>query len=114
LERNFDELYEKNYSYFWKILHSSIIEVNSCYSIEVTSKYLNLASLQSKNAEFNEFFAESIEKLCLSSPRCFHEANQTLHKSVQQKLNTMLNNPVFIDKDSLYKSGCINNTISNF
>jgi hypothetical protein len=108
LERNFDELYEKNYSDFWKILHSSLMEAKSCYSIEVTSKYLNLASLSSNNAEFNEFFAESIEKLCLRSPRCFNEAKQTLHKSVQKKLNTMLNNPLFIDKESLSKSGCLN------
>ena len=83
------------------------MEAKRCYSIEVTSKYLNLASIPSNNVEFNEFFAESIEKLCLNSPGCFNEANRILHKSVQKKLNTMLNNPLFIDKESLYKLGCL-------
>ena len=110
LERNFNELYENNYADFWKILHSSLMEAKRCDSIEITSRYLNLVNLPYKNAEFNEFFAESIEKLCLNSPGCFHEANRTLNKSVQKKLNTMLNNPLFIDKGSLYKSGCLNNT----
>lgn len=110
-EYNFDDLYKKDYSNFWKILYNLLMDAERCNSIEATSKFLNLANITSINAEFNEFFAENIEKLCLNSPMCFHKANKTLNESVQIKLNMMLNNPIFIDRSSLYKSGCLNPAI---
>jgi len=107
LMRNFDDFYHKNYSDFWKVLHSSLKEAEHCRSIEATSSFLNLASLHSTNAEFNEFFAESIENLCLTSPKCFSDANNLLPKATQERLKMFLNNPLFIDKEHLYKSGCL-------
>jgi len=107
LMRNFDDLYHENYSYFWKILHSAKEEAKHCHSTEATSKFLSLASLRSDNAEFNEFFAESIENICIASPKCFNEANQLLPTATQERLKMFLSNPLFIDKERLYKSGCL-------
>jgi hypothetical protein len=108
LEKNFNKLYRENYSEFWVILHSSFEEAKSCRSIEKTSKFLGLANVQTGNAEFEQFFSESIENLCLSSPKCFNEASQRLPKAVQERLKEKLNGPLFIDKERLYKSGCLN------
>ncbi|MDR0247826.1 MAG: hypothetical protein LBI16_05490 [Burkholderiales bacterium] len=110
VEKNFDELYKKNCTELWETLYSSLEEAKSCRSIEKTSRFLGLANLQTGNAEFEHFFSESIENLCLGSPKCFNEASQRLPKAAQEKLKEKLSIPLFINKERLYKSGCLPST----
>jgi hypothetical protein len=110
LKENFVEFYRKDYYAFSEVLHSALKEARQCRPIEKTAEFLSLTELKSVNAEFNEFFAESIENLCLTSPECFNEASLLLPVATQERLNFFLNNPVFLDKELLHNSGCLGRT----
>jgi len=107
LEQYFDEFYAQNYDLFWLILNRSGDEAKQCRFIKKTTEFLGLARIKTGNAEFNEFFAHSIEKLCLNSPRCFKRANKLSDKETQKNLAVMLDNPLFVDREILRRAKCI-------
>lgn len=107
LEQHFDEFYAQDYYRFSAILNKSADEAKQCRSIKKTAEFLGLAHIKTGNAEFNEFFAEITEKLCVSSPRCFKRASRLLDKDIQKKLAAMLDNPLFVDREDLHKADCL-------
>ena len=106
-EQHFDELYAKDYSHFWAILNKSSVEAKQCRSIKKTAEFLSLVRLKSNNAEFKEFFAQTTENLCMSSPHCFKRASKLLDKESQKNLAAMFNTPLYVDREDLHKAGCI-------
>ena len=107
LEQHFEELYANKYSYFWAILYEGADEAQQCRPIKKTAELLGLARIKIKDAEFEEFFAQTTENLCVSSPRCFRQASQLLDKDTQKNLAVMLDNPLFVDRADLHKAGCL-------
>jgi hypothetical protein len=109
LKANFHSLYHNNYTEFWSILHKSADEVKQCASSTKTAQFLGLVAIQSNNAEFNEFFSDIVEELCVSSPTCFCTGVSHLSDENQQMLRIMLDTPLFFDKKSLEKARCLTN-----
>lgn len=107
LEQHFDELYAKDHSNFWAILNKSADEAKRCRSIKKTTEFLGLARIKIRGAEFEEFFAQTTENLCVSSPRCFKRASKLLDKESQKNLTAMFNTPLFVDREDLRKAGCL-------
>lgn len=107
LEQHFDEFYAQDYDHFWMILNKSADEAKQCRSIKKTTEFLRLARIKTGNAEFNEFFAETAESLCVSSPRCFKRASKLLDKESQKNLAARFNTPTFVDREDLRKAGCL-------
>lgn len=107
LERHFDEIYSNDYSNFWAIVSKSSGEAKQCRSINKTAEFLDLVRLNSNNAEFNEFFAQATEEICLEQPTCFKEASQLLSKENREKLSNMLDTPLFVDLEDLRKANCL-------
>ncbi len=107
LEQHFDELYAQDYERFWAILNKSANEAKQCRSTKKTAEFLGLARIKIRGAEFEEFFAQTTENLCMSSPRCFKRASRLLDKGIQKNLAAMLDNPLFVDREDLHKAGCL-------
>lgn len=107
LERNFDKFYAQDYDHFWTILNKSADEAKQCQPIKKTAEFLGLARIKTGNAEFNEFFAETTENLCVSSPRCFKRASKLLDKESQKNLAARFDTPTFVDRADLHKAGCL-------
>jgi len=107
LEQHFDELYTQNYEHFWVILNKSGDEARQCQSIKKTAEFLRLARIKTGNAEFNEFFAKTIENLCVNSPLCFKKASRFFDKETQTNLAAMFDNPLFFDREDLRRAGCV-------
>lgn len=107
LEQHFDELYAKDNSHFWAILNKSADETKRCRSIKKTAEFLGLVRIKIRGAEFEEFFAQTTENLCVSSPRCFKRASRLLDKDTQKNLAAMLDNPLFVGREDLHKAGCL-------
>lgn len=106
LEQHFDELYAKDHSHFWAILNKSADKAKQCRSIKKTAEFLGLAHIKTGNAEFNEFFAQTTENLCVSSPRCFKRASKLLDKESRKNIAAMFDTPLFVDRENLRKAGC--------
>lgn len=107
LEQHFDEFYAQDYYRFSAILNKSADEAKQCRSIKKTAEFLGLAHIKTGNAEFNEFFAEVTEKLCMNSPRCFKRASKLLDKESLENITSMFNTPTFVDRENLHKAGCL-------
>jgi hypothetical protein len=107
LKQHFDEFYAQDYNRFWLILNKSADEAKQCRSIRKTVEFLDLARIKIRGAEFEEFFAQTTENICVSSPHCFKQASKLLDKETQRKLATMMDNPTFVDREVLRNSGCL-------
>lgn len=101
LSENFTELYSANYSSFWKILHESASKAQKCETVTDAVHFMRLVHLNSNNAEFNEFFSETIENICIKNDKCFFESLLRLNKSDQNRIIKMLKYPLFIDQSSI-------------
>lgn len=107
IKQNFEVSYAQDYEHFWAVLNKSADEAKQCRSIKKTAEFLDLVRIKIKGAEFEEFFAQTTENLCVSSPRCFKRASKLLDKEAQKNLVAMLDNPLFVDRESLRKAGCL-------
>lgn len=107
LEQHFDELYAKDYSQFWVILNENADEAKQCRSIKKTAEFLRLARIKIKGAEFEEFFAQTTENLCVKFPHCFKRASRLLDKEIQRNLAATLDNPLFVKREDLRKADCL-------
>ena len=65
LQHNFKELYSTDYDQFWKILRGAAAGAQGCKVTTDTARFLELARINSINAEFNEFFNREIEQLAV-------------------------------------------------
>lgn len=103
LKHNFIELYSSNYSLFWNILKAEEKKAISCKSIPDTSKFFELASIKSTNAEFNEYIAEFLENLVIKKSECFLDSLLNLNeKSISDVIN-ILQHPTFIEEKEIAK-----------
>lgn len=98
LSKNLDKLYSANYRLFWDILHKAEKKVQKCMSVSDTVNFMKLAHLKSNNAEFNEFFSEVIENLCVKKSKCFFEAMVRLKDEDQLEVVKKLKTPLFVDQ----------------
>jgi hypothetical protein len=96
LKRNFTELYLKNYSYFWEIVHEAAKEAQSCESSQETASFIELVCYSGGNAEFNEFYNKIIEHLCISNPKCFFDSLVRLDEESRSKVIDTLHHPIFV------------------
>lgn len=106
LERNFDTLYAENYERFWDILHKAVATAKRCNSQQNVVGFLRLSSLKTDNAEFNEFFSQSLEEFCLQKPICFSRGVSKLDKKARDLLKEKLKRPLFVDEAAIMKAKC--------
>lgn len=107
LERNFDDLYSQDYARFWKILNKAKQNAEHCRSVRSTAQFLGLARIQTGNAEFKEFLAQSIEDMCIHSSPCFQKASRLVDLESRSRLEDMLATPMFATPDELRRAGCL-------
>lgn len=100
LKKHFNILYDKDYVTFWKILHESANAAMECKSKQDVLQFLELAKYNN-NAEFSEFFAESLEKLCIDNTTCFMDSMLLVDAKLRSILLNKLQNPLFSDKESI-------------
>jgi hypothetical protein len=101
LEINFDKLYHDNYELFWDILHSAAKKAKACDSVEGTAAFLRLAILKQSNAEFTEFFNQTIEQLCLEESKCLLDGLLMVTQYTKVKLLDKLRTPLFMDSSKI-------------
>lgn len=101
LRDNFDNLYRDNYSLFWEILHNAAKKAAQCDYGEDTSAFLMLAKLEKGNAEFNEFFSQTIEQLCIQKSKCFLDTLLVLDKTTRGAIIYRLRTPLFVEPSEI-------------
>ena len=101
LKNNFNNVYMSNYDQFWKILHDAQKKAESCKSIIDTAAFLSLVEIESTGAEFNEYFNETIEKLCVEQSRCFLDALATINEKSIILTVKRLKAPLFVDSSDI-------------
>ncbi len=97
LKNNFNNVYMSNYDQFWKVLHDAQKKAESCESAEDTIAFLKLVEIRTGNAEFNAYFNEVIEKLCVEKPKCFFDALANLNENAIIRTVALLKAPLFVD-----------------
>ena len=98
---NFDELYKKDYEYFWKILNDSAEKAIRCKNTTDTTDFIKLANITNNNVEFFEFINQRLEELCVNSSACFFKSlSKVDHKTANIIINK-LKKPLFEDKKEL-------------
>ena len=95
----------QNSKQFWNIVGMLETKAKECNSPKATADFLSLASID-KGADFDEYFAESVENLCLASPACLKTGKKLLDSSEQQKLDDYLKFPTFHETGELKRAGC--------
>ncbi|PKL52667.1 MAG: hypothetical protein CVV37_00265 [Nitrospira bacterium HGW-Nitrospira-1] len=106
LQDNFDKLYRENYPLFWKILHNAATKAQKCDSVEDTATFLRLVKLirgsqATGSAEFEEYFSQTVEQLCIQKSKCFLDGLLMLDKSTRVLLIDMLRTPLFVDNSKI-------------
>lgn len=103
LENNFQVLYLQDNRRFWQILRDSRERAFSCRSHEATLRFLKLAALKKRGAEFEEFFSEAIEQMATKKTNCFLSAMNSSDSQVRHALVVQLHHPLIVDKSSIEK-----------
>lgn len=103
LRRNFDSLFSEQYDVFWEIANRRGREVASCQRRTVVEQFLPLAD-KVGNAEFAEFYHETIESLASTSPLCLAEAWSRLGEPEQVSVVRVLRAPLFKSAGDLARS----------
>lgn len=101
LQNNFDKLYQQNYQLFWAILHNAAKKAQTCDSIEDTAAFLRLVILKQSNAEFTEFFGQTVERLCVQKSICFLNGLLLVNQPTKVKLIDKLRSPLFVDSSEI-------------
>lgn len=66
--------------------------------------FLKLIDIPQHNAEFQEFFAEEIESMCVRQTQCFRSALQLMDQSSRQRILKALSEPIFFDKMAVQRA----------
>jgi hypothetical protein len=97
LGEHFAWLYEHDAQGFWSLFEAAQTKASACSSGGNVSAFLSLASSVRGNAEVSEAFAEQVEKLLVSNPRCFLDAAERLPNAVLEDLvQFYLLSPIFV------------------
>jgi len=97
LKANFEKLYSTNYFRFWKIVRQSATDAERCNEMAKTAAFLELALLETNNAEFNEFLSEVIERLASERTDCFLAAASRVDVVAQERIMERLRHPLYVD-----------------
>lgn len=101
LKNNFNNLYQNNYKQFWQILAEVEKNAVNCESTDDTVAFLKLIEIDSTGAEFNEYFSEVIEKLCIEKPKCFLDSLSSLDTRAITRIVKRLKAPLFVDSKDI-------------
>lgn len=101
LQQNFKQLYSTDYDRFWKILREAATSATECKAITNTAHFLELARMDSTNAEFNEFFNKEIEQLAVHKTKCFLSALYDTDEKTQTGMLKRLQHPLFVEPANL-------------
>lgn len=101
LQDNFDTLYQENYPFFWEILHNAASKAQKCDYVKDTAAFLRLAKLEKSNAEFNEFFSQTVEQLCIKKSKCFFDGLLMVDKPTRVLLIDKLRTPLFVENSKI-------------
>jgi hypothetical protein len=104
LQRNFKQLYSSNYNQFWKILREAAASASECRATADTVRFLELARIDSINAEFNEFFNKEIEQLAVRKTECFLSALYGTDEKTQTGVMKRLQHPLFVESTDLLRA----------
>ena len=98
LKDNFSELYNQNHELFWDILNNGAENAKKCSSPTYTRDFLDLVRFFRGSAELGEFFGETVERLCVSNPKCFFDSLIKLNNEAKYKVIDMLLYPVTLQE----------------
>ncbi len=107
LRMKFEPLYQISPDRFWRILNRSRDVAVQCRSTRKTLDFLRLVEIRSENAEFNEYFSETIEGMCAQKPTCLARATAMLCSDAQKLLRDKLMSPDFLDLKKLDVARCV-------
>ena len=114
VERNFQELLDKQHDRFWTILNEQARLANEgarrgegCSAKGRAVQLLSLARVKIVGADFDEFRAEQVERLCLDAAPCFRKASALLDEDARGALHRMLDNPLIADRQALARAKCL-------
>ena len=120
IERNFAVMGhdQSHWERFWTILNDAARDLRAraprgegCGSTGKMVQFLSLARVKSGpsgvSAEFEEFYSEQIEGLCLDAAPCFRKASKFLDDDARAALRSILANPLFFDAAVLESAKCI-------
>lgn len=107
VKKNFDILYAKSYERLWQKLHKTRDAAKKCDSVKATAEFLGLADIGKGNAEFEEFFAETVEQVCVEHPQCFMAAALQIDSGTRVALKTKLEKPLFHDRTDIAIDRCL-------
>jgi hypothetical protein len=103
LRENFDDLYAKNYTIFWKILREAGDAASECRSYDDIDAFLKLSSIRNRNAEFKEYLNEIIENLTIRKSAIFLDALSRLDDNSIYSVIGLLQRPIFIPIEDIKK-----------
>ncbi len=98
IKTHFDALYEADYGRLWEVYRIYEKKAVSCKNPRDVAAFLDLADAVQMNAEVSEGFAEFIEKLILSNPKCFLEGAVLLgDRSISSLVDAFVRSPIYHD-----------------
>jgi hypothetical protein len=103
LKANFNALYRLEYKRFWEILKLSEKKAINCKMLSDTASFMELANLDSHNAEFNEYYNEVIENLLKTKTTCFLDTLSLLAKPQMIAVINKLKHPIFTDRSEIQR-----------
>jgi hypothetical protein len=114
LKKNFSGLYLNDYSRFWDIVHKAAKKAQTCDSSIETADFIELIRFSGGNAEFNEYYSEIVEHLCISNPACFFDSLLRLDKESKIKVIDVLRHPIFAKPKEIEDVFTINRNIKQY
>jgi coenzyme F420-reducing hydrogenase delta subunit len=67
-----------------------------------------------RDGEFEEYFHEKVESLCISKSRCFFDALTSMASHDQTEIVYMLLNPLFIDRSKITETFFKNKDVKKY
>jgi hypothetical protein len=107
LQRSFGKPYADQYDAFWAILREGARRAERCSPVSDAAEFLALGRLPSSNAEFNEFLAKHVERMCVRAPQCFRESFKLLDQRASESIRRMLRSPVFEERVAIDAASCL-------
>lgn len=92
---------------FWAIAWDAAAQARACAPPERAAAFLRVAVVPTRNAEFSEFLAEQVERLCVDHPACVRQAVTALTPGERSALARMLATPVILESGAIERAGCL-------
>lgn len=99
LRAHFDELYVNDNPRFWSVVRCHGQRAKSCSSRASVATFLSLSAIGEGNAEFGEYFSETVENLLLENPQCLFTELERSNALSRKSVITRLKAPLFVDEE---------------